>query len=451
MNPHIFREYDIRGIVGEDLTEEVVEKLGRGIGAYFAKHNANKISVGRDGRISSPDMRDYLVRGLTSAGMDVTDLGLIPTPVSYYSSHVIPVDGTIMITGSHNPSNYNGFKITLHNKAIFGEEIQAILQLIIDEQFVSGKGKVKEYHILPEYIDDIVGRINLSRPVSLAVDCGNGVGNLTAGPVLEKLGCHARMMFEEIDGNFPNHHPDPTVEKNLTALKKAVVDKNLECGIAYDGDADRIGVVDENGKVLWGDQILAILARDLLNDIPNATIIGEVKCSQLLFDDIRNHGGTAIMWKVGHSLLKKKMQETGAQLAGEMSGHIFFQHRFYGFDDATYVTGRFLEIVAKSDKPVSRLLEDWPTQYNTPEIRSDCPDELKFKVVEQVRDHFRELYEVIDVDGMRVIMPGGWGLLRSSNTQPVVVMRFEADSPERLKEIQDEVEIVLAKVLKANS
>ncbi len=451
MNPHIFREYDIRGIVGDDLNEEVVVQLGKGIGTYLLQNGAKRVSVGRDGRLSSPDMRDYLFEGLTSVGMDGVDLGVIPTPVSYYSSHVIDVVATVMITGSHNPPDYNGFKITLKNRAIFGQDIQEILKIIQSEEFNAGSGLVEEYDILPEYIDDLAGRLSLARPVSLAVDCGNGVGTLTAGPVLEKLGCRPKMMFDEVDGTFPNHHPDPTVEKNLEDLKKVVREKHLECGIAYDGDGDRIGVVDENGNVLWGDQILAILARDLLKDVPDATIIGEVKCSQLLFDDIKKHGGNPIMWKVGHSLLKKKMQETGAQLAGEMSGHIFFHHRYYGFDDATYVTGRFLEIVAKSDKPVSRLLEDWQTQYNTPEIRSDCPDEIKFEVVEKVRDQFRDKYEVIDVDGMRVIMDGGWGLLRSSNTQPVVVMRFEADSPERLKEIQDEVQIVLNQVIKSIS
>ncbi|MDP8229175.1 MAG: phosphomannomutase/phosphoglucomutase [Candidatus Electryoneaceae bacterium] len=452
MNPLIFREYDIRGVVVKDLTPDVVKLLGRGIGSYLAKYGASSVSVGRDGRLSSPAISDLLIENLAGVGLEVIDLGIVPTPVSYYSSHRLPIDATIMITGSHNPPDYNGIKITLNKEAIFGQSIQEIREIIEQDDFITSAetGAIRMYDILPEYIDDLAQRLNLSRPVSLALDCGNGVGGLTAGPLLKRLGCDPEMLFDDVDGNFPNHHPDPTVESNLDDLKRVVREKGLELGLAYDGDGDRIGVVDENGNVLWGDQILAILARDLLKNVPGATIIGEVKCSQLLFDDIDSHGGKSLMWKVGHSLLKQKMHETGAELAGEMSGHIFFHHRYYGFDDATYVTGRLLEIIADSDKPLSRLLEDWPEQYNTPEIRRDCPDEIKFKVVEQVRDRFRGQYKVIDVDGMRVIMPGGWGLVRSSNTQPVIVLRFEADSPERLIEIQTEVETVLKEVLEAN-
>jgi phosphomannomutase/phosphoglucomutase len=376
----------------------------------------------------------------------VVDHGMIPTPLSYYSTHRMAIDGAVMITGSHNPPEYNGFKISLGTEAIYGTEIQNVREIIEKGVFESGKGQKESYDIKPEYIDDLAARLKLTRPVKIAVDCGNGVSGLVAGKLLSRLGCQVTMLYSEVDGKFPHHHPDPTVEKNLTDLKKAVIENKLELGIAYDGDGDRIGIVDEKGQVLWGDQILAILARDVLRVVPGSTIIGEVKCSQLLFDDIKHHGGVGVMWKVGHSLIKSEMHESGAQLAGEMSGHIFFSHRYYGFDDAVYVSGRFLEITAAADRPVSRFLEDWPKLYNTPEIRVDCPDEIKFQVVDRVRDYFRCKYDLVDVDGMRVMMPGGWGLLRASNTQPVLVLRFEADSPERLTGIRTEVEEKLQQI-----
>ena len=447
MNSHIFREYDIRGVVGQDLTPDVVYHLGRGIGTYLSRHSVKLVSLGRDGRLSSPEIHDQLIEGLTGSGLDIIDLGIIPTPLSYYSTHRLDVGGAVMITGSHNPPDYNGFKISLGKEAIYGKEIQRVREIIEKTDYEEGTGSVKEYNIIPEYIDDIAGRLRLSRSVKLAVDAGNGVGGLTAEPLLKKIGCQVKMLNGEVDGRFPSHHPDPTVVDNLADLQKVVIEEELEIGIAYDGDADRIGVIDEKGSVLWGDQILAILARDVLKDVPGATVIAEVKCSQLLFDDIRHHGGKALMWKVGHSLIKSKMQEIGAELAGEMSGHIFYNNRFYGFDDAVYVTGRLLEVVAKSEKPVSRYLEDCPKLFNTPEIRTNCPDEIKFDVVDRVRDHFRSKYEVVDVDGMRVIMPGGWGLLRASNTQPVIVLRFEAESQQRLEEIRGEVEEALHDVL----
>jgi len=443
VNVHIFREYDIRGVVDEDLTPDVVRQLGLGIGSYLARRGARRLSLGRDGRLSSPDIHTWLIGGLLDTGATIVDLGIVPTSLSYYSTHRLPVDGAVMITGSHNPPDYNGFKVTLGTDAIYGAEIQRIRDIIVRGDFERGRGSIEEYDIKPEYIDDLAARLNPSRPVKVAVDAGNGVAGLVAGPLLERLGCPARILYAEVDGNFPHHHPDPTVEDNLADLKKAVVEGGFEAGIAYDGDGDRIGVVDEKGGVLWGDQLLAILAREVLRDKPGATIIGEVKCSRLLFEDIRHHGGKAVMWKVGHSLIKSKMHDSGAELAGEMSGHIFFSHRFYGFDDAVYVTGRLLEVIAGADRPLSRFLEDWPKLYNTPEIRIECPDDVKFEVVSKVRDHFRARYEVIDVDGMRVNMPGGWALLRASNTQPVVVLRFEAESPEMLERIQNEVQDAL--------
>jgi len=443
MNNQIFREYDIRGVVANDLPPEVVTALGRAFGTYLLRHGASKIALGYDGRVSSPAIREQLLEGLLATGMDIVDLGTVPTPLSYYATHRLPVGGSVMITGSHNPSDQNGFKICHGIEAIYGTEIQKLRELIEKQDYETGAGSIEHFDIKPDYIKDLSHRLKLKRPVRFAVDCGNGVGGLTAHSVFKGLGCDPEMLFEDVDGRFPNHHPDPTVEKNLAHLKKAVLDNGYELGIALDGDADRIGIVDEKGGVLWGDQILAILARDLLKDVPGCTIIGEVKCSQLLFDDIEKHGGNGIMWKVGHALIKDKMVETHAELAGEMSGHIFFHHRYYGFDDAVYVAGRFLEIVAKSDIPVSRFLEDWPKLYSTPEIRVECPDEIKFEVVSEVRDHFRAKYRIVDVDGMRLIAPGGWGLLRASNTQPMVVMRFEADSQTRLDEIKAEVEEAL--------
>jgi len=440
INPHIFREYDIRGVFGVDLTPDVVRDLGRGIGTYLIRGGARRISLGRDGRLSSPDIRDYLTDGLLSTGLAVVDLGMIPTPLSYYSTHRLEAGGAIMITGSHNPPEYNGFKISLGREAIYGIEILKVRDIIASREFERGSGTVERYDLIPEYLDDLAARLKVARPVRVAVDCGSGVGGLTAPELLKRLGVEAHVIYSEVDGRFPHHHPDPTVETNLADLRKVVLEGRYELGIAYDGDADRIGVIDETGRPLWGDQILAVLARDLLLERPGATVIGEVKCSQLFFDDVARHGGNPLMWKVGHSLIKSKMHDTGAELAGEMSGHIFFKHRYYGFDDAVYVSGRLLEIVARSNRPVSRLLDDWPQTYNTPEIRVDCPDDLKFAVVEQVRDSFRDRYKIVDVDGMRLITEGGWGLLRASNTQPVLVLRFEADSPDKLTAIRAEVE-----------
>ncbi len=445
LNTHIFREYDIRGIVGKDLTPNVVKLLGLGIGTFFSNRGAKKITLGRDGRLSSPDIRKNLSKGLGRAGISIVDIGIVPSPLSYYSTHTMEVDGSVMITGSHNPADYNGFKVTLGTDSVYGDQIQEIRKIIESGNFSAGTVNNSKTDVIPDYLKDLGERLDITRKIRVGIDPGNGVGGLTAIPLLESLGCEVHAINTEVDGNFPAHHPDPTVVSNLEMLKELVRAEKLELGIAFDGDADRIGIVDENGDVLMGDQILAVLARNVLKDKPGATIIGEVKCSKLLFNDILKHGGDPVMWKVGHSLIKSKMHQTGAMLAGEVSGHIFFKHRFYGFDDASYVAARFLEIVDKSSEPVSRFLSDWPRTWNTPEIRRECPDEIKFAVVSAVCDYFKRKYEVIDVDGMRVNMPGGWGLLRASNTQPVVVMRFEADSENRLNEIRREIETVLNK------
>lgn len=440
LNPHIFREYDIRGVVGKDLNPQEVYLLGKGMGSFFAGHGVRRISLGRDGRLSSPQLRDWLLDGLLSTGMRVIDLGVIPTPLSYYSTHKLDIGGAIMITGSHNPPEFNGFKLSLGRETIYGKAIQSIYEIIQRQAFERDSGSVEPYDIIPEYLSDLTERLSLTRRVKVVIDCGNGVASLTAPELLRRLGCDFKVLFGEVDGRFPHHHPDPTVEKNLASLQQETVAGGYELGIAYDGDGDRIGVVDEKGGVLWGDQILAILARDLLLNHPGAIIISEVKGSQRLFDDIRKNGGRPLMWKVGHSLIKSKMSETGALLAGEMSGHIFYRDRFYGFDDAVYVTGRLLEVVAKSPLPVSRFLEDWPTMVATPEIRVECPDEIKFELVERVKERLRAQYTTVEVDGVRVEFPGGWGLLRASNTQPVLVMRFEAETFHALDKIKREVE-----------
>jgi len=448
MNPNIFREYDIRGVSGIDLTPDVDRLIGKGIGAYMVNHGVTRIAVGRDGRISSPEIWGAMVEGLRSVGVNVVDLGIIPTPLTYYAAYVLDVGGTVMITGSHNPPDHNGFKITMRTGSVFGQEIQVIKDIIFSASFPGGSGTLESYDIVPQYLDDMAGRLSLSRPVTFGVDCGNGVGGITAGPLLERLGCRVKMLYDEIDGHFPNHHPDPTLPESMVDLQKLVVDKRLEVGFAFDGDADRIGMVDENGKIIWGDQILAIMARSVLKEVPGSIIMGEVKCSQLLYDDIKKHGGIPLMYKVGHSLAKQKMLEVGALLGGEQSGHIYVKHRFFGYDDAIYNCGRLLEIVAAADIPVSRFLEDWPPMYNTPEIRVDCSDDSKFEIVEKVKQRFEQKYPVNAIDGMRVTMPGGWGLVRPSNTQPVLTLRFEADSEQRMKEIQDEVERELTAVMR---
>jgi phosphomannomutase/phosphoglucomutase len=356
----------------------------------------------------------------------------------------LKADGAVMITGSHNPAEYNGFKVVVGSTTIYGSEIQEIWRTIREEDFASGSGSEKVADTITPYVDEISGMIKLDRPVKVVVDAGNG----TAGPAMQKLlvrlNVDAEPLFFEMDGNIPNHHPDPTVEKNLDQLKSAVAENKAELGIAFDGDADRIGAVDENGNVIWGDMLLLIYAREILTRKPGATFIGEVKCSQVLYDELKKLGGNPIMYKTGHSLIKAKMKEVHAELAGEMSGHIFFQDRYFGFDDALYAACRLLEIVAASGKPLSAQMAGLPVTVSTPEIRVDCPDEIKFEVVQRVADHFKGIREVVDVDGVRVLFPDGWGLLRASNTQPVLVMRFEAANAELLSEYQREVENALA-------
>jgi phosphomannomutase/phosphoglucomutase len=436
----IFREYDIRGIADEELLDPWIVELGRALGTFLQRHAGKNINLGRDCRLSSPRLRDALMAGMKASGCDVTDIGIVPTPLLYYSVFHLQAAGGVMITGSHNPREYNGFKVMCGGSTIHGEEIQQVRQIIEREDYASGPGTEKAFDIVTPYVDEITSLFHFERKVKLVADGGNGVGGPVFHRMIEKLNVEAREQFVEMDGNFPNHDPDPTQPKNLEQLIAAVREQPVDLGIAFDGDSDRIGAVDEQGNVVFGDMLLLIYGREILARKPGATIIGEVKCSQVLYEELRKAGGNPIMWKTGHSLIKAKMKETHAELAGEMSGHMFFADGYYGFDDALYAACRLLDIVSKSGKPLSAQLADIPSLVSTPELRFDCPDETKFAVVGRVKEHFQALYEVLDVDGARINFAKGWGLVRASNTQPVLVMRFEAESLELLAEYRAEVE-----------
>lgn len=435
INPQIFREYDIRGVVGQDLTPETVKQIGQAIGTYMKRLGGKSLVLGRDVRSSSVEFRDILSKALNSTGCDVVDIGMVPTPVSYFALHHLKADGGVMITGSHNPPEFNGFKISLGQHSLYGEKIQELKGLIEAGDFETGSGKIEQTDVLEPYMENILSIINIPRKVKVVVDGGNGCFGIVGPQLLKRLGLEPIEIFCEPDGTFPNHHPDPTVEKNLKGLIERVRTENAELGIGFDGDADRIGVVDEKGNILWGDQLLTIFARDILSRNPGATIVGEVKCSQNLYQDIKNHGGIPVMAPAGHSLIKKKMKETGALLAGEMSGHVCFADNYLGFDDAVFAAGRVLQIVAQSSMKVSEMLADLPRTAYTPEIRIDCPDDKKFEIVRELTEIFRGQYEVIDIDGVRVNFGDGWALIRASNTQPVLVLRFEAETQDRLEEL----------------
>ena len=435
INPQIFREYDIRGIVGTDLTPASVTSIGKAIGTYIRRGNGKKMILGRDVRSSSVEFCNILSKALNSTGCNVIDIGMVPTPVLYFALHHFNADGGVMITGSHNPPEFNGFKISQGFHSLYGEKVQELKGLIEVNDFEVGTGTTKQQPVLAEYMEKICSILEIPRKIKVVVDGGNGCFGIVGPDLLKKLGQTPIELFSEPDGTFPNHHPDPTVSEHLTDLIEKVRLENAELGIGFDGDADRIGVVDEKGNILWGDQLLTIFARDILSRNPGATIVGEVKCSQNLYKDIKKHGGVPVMAAAGHSLIKNKMRETGALLAGEMSGHICFSDNYYGFDDAIFAACRVLQIVAQSNKKVSEMLADLPATAYTPEIRIDCPDDQKFKIVRELTEIFREKYEVIDIDGVRVNFDDGWALIRASNTQPVLVLRLEAVTKERLKEL----------------
>lgn len=446
MKKEIFREYDIRGIVGQDFDLAEAEIIGRGYGTYLKQKGGTKAVVARDCRLTSDSIRDELIKGMVKSGLEVVDVGVCPAPVFYFALRHLNMDGGLMITASHNPPEYNGFKVCVGPDTIFGDDIQDFRRMIEKEQFESGDGTTEEYDMVTPYSDYLTQNIKLARTVRLAIDSGNGTGGVVAGPILQRLDSPAVELFTEMDGSFPNHQPDPTVPENMVTLAETVVEQGLELGIGFDGDADRIGVVDEKGQLIYGDMLMIIFAREILKTEKNGTFIAEVKCSKNLYDDIEAKGGRPIMWRTGHSLIKKKMKEEKALMAGEMSGHMFFAHRYFGFDDAIYAACRLLEIVSRTDMPVSEYLADLPKMYNTPEIRVECPDDKKFELVEKVKNELEQDHDIIDVDGVRVCFPDGWGLLRASNTGPLLVLRFEAESESRLTDIRNLVEGTLEKL-----
>lgn len=446
LNPEIFRQYDIRGIAGKDMNEADVLLLGQGIGTFLQQQGNNFIAVGRDCRATSDVYSEQLISGLISTGCRVVDIGVCPTPVSYFSIRHLATQGSVMVTASHNPPEYNGFKICSGTDSVYGEQIQQIRNIIDNQAFANGQGQVETCEILPEYIEYILDRIELARPLRVGIDAGNGTAGLTTVPVIANLDCEVHELYTEMDGTFPNHEADPTVAANMADLIRLVKEKQLDVGLGFDGDGDRLGVVDSDGSLIYGDQLMILFSREILSRKPGATFISEVKCSQTMYDDIRKNGGNAIMWKTGHSMIKEKMKQVHAELAGEMSGHIFFSDRYLGYDDATYAACRLLEILAVNNQTIGQLLADVPKTYNTPEIRVDCADNIKFEVVDRVTEYFRNQQEVIDIDGARVLFNDGWGLVRASNTQPALVLRFEALSEDRLTQIRKTVESALEKI-----
>jgi len=445
MNPLIFREYDVRGVADRDLTDELAIDLGRSFGTFLARRGHKRIVVGRDCRLSSPRLHASLTAGLLETGLELVDIGVVPTPMLYFSVFHLDADGGVQITGSHNPPQDNGFKLMSGKQTLAGDEVRELRVLIERRDFaLRGGGTHTTWDPLEAYAGYMRGNIRLARSnLRFAVDAGNGAGGPTALAAMQAVGLSPIAMYCEMDGAFPNHHPDPSLPENMEALVARVKREKLELGIAYDGDADRIGVVDDRGNIVFGDRLMILLSRHILKRHPGAAILGEVKCSQTLYDDIAKQGGRPIVWKTGHSLIKKKMKEEHALLAGEMSGHVFFADRYFGYDDAVYASLRLLEILSESERPLSELLSDIPETHSTPELRVDCADDVKFEIVRRVLAHYRPTHEVLDVDGARIKFPGGWGLVRASNTQPALVLRFEADTPQRLTAIRDEVEAVV--------
>lgn len=440
INPQIFREYDIRGVVDKDLTPDIVRTIGQGFGTYMFQLGHKELVVGRDGRMSSKAFEETLIEGLISTGCQVVNIGLCPTPVYYFSIFQLDKEGGMMVTGSHNPPEFNGFKVSVGKSTIFGEEIQKLRRLIEKGEFIVRQGNGSTKEIIQSYHDYIKKNIHLEKRMRVVIDAGNGTAGIVAGTLLREIGCEVEELYCEVDGRFPNHFPDPTIPANLKDLIGRVKKSQADVGIGYDGDADRIGVVDEQGNIIWGDQLMILFSREILKNKKGATFVAEVKCSQNLFNDIEKHGGKAIMWRTGHSLIKEKIKEEKAALGGEMSGHIFFADRYLGYDDAIYASCRLIELLSKTDKKLSQLLSDVPKTFITPEIRVDCPDDIKFKVVQKVKEILRKNYPVIDVDGVRAKFEDGWGLVRASNTQPALVLRFEALSEKSLGEIKGLIE-----------
>jgi phosphomannomutase/phosphoglucomutase len=442
---HVFREYDIRGVTRTELTPDFAEALGRGFASYLLTKSpgAQSVVLGRDHRTSSPDLARGFSRGVRAMGVDVVSIGVVPTPLTYFAANTLPVDGLCMITGSHNPPEYNGFKVGVGKTTLAGSEIQELKARVLDPkaQKAAHPGVEREFDVVTPYLHFVTQSLGkAARRLKVVVDPGNGTAAIVAPRLLRALGHEVIELFCELDGTFPNHHPDPTVPEHLRDLQETVRAEKADLGVAFDGDADRLGAIDENGAILWGDQLMILFSRDLLAQHPGAAIVSEVKCSQTMYDDIEAHGGRAIMWKAGHSLIKAKMKEEHALLAGEMSGHLFFRHRYYGFDDGIYSAARLLELVARDGRPLSRMLDGIPKTFSSPEIRKDFAEEKKFEAVERAKQKLRKVGRTIEVDGVRVVVPGGWGLIRASNTQPILVLRWEATSEEKMAELQRLIE-----------
>jgi phosphomannomutase / phosphoglucomutase len=450
MSSHIFREYDIRGVAERDLTSDIAERIGRGVAELIGRNvgRAPRLAVGRDCRLSGPRIHAALVQGLQRGGAQLLDVGVGPSPALYFGVHHLETDGGVMITGSHNPAPDNGFKIMIGHGSFFGAAIQELRGLVQGPALPDKPGgSLSQAPIDDAYIEKLTSGIKLGRKPKVVLDAGNGAGGPLGLRAFAALGLSPTAMFCDMDGSFPNHHPDPTVPENLTALIERVRAEKADIGLAFDGDGDRLGVVDENGEIIWGDRLLALFAGPIIAAKPGATIIGDVKCSQTLFDHVAKLGGRPIMWKTGHSLIKTKMKEEKASVAGEMSGHFFFADRYYGYDDAIYAALRMVELLTAQDQPLSQLLSALPTRHFTPELRKDCPDDKKFAVIEGLRRALKDRGSLNELDGVRVTYTdGAWALVRASNTGPVLVLRFEAPTAARLSEIRSDVERVVDEV-----
>ena len=436
VNPYIFREYDIRGKVAEDFPPEVVVSLGKAFGTLVKRSGGREIAISGDIRLTTPDLINFFKEGVLSTGVDVINIGIVPTPVNYFSLFELDVAASVQITGSHNPPEFNGFKLSLHKKPVYGDQIQLIKNFILNLDYDNGEGSETRYKLLPKYAEMIQSKISINKKMKVVMDCGNAAASINAPGIFKALGVEVKELFCDADGSFPNHHPDPSVEENLQDLIEEVKKESYDLGIAFDGDGDRVGVVDEKGDIIWSDQLLSIFLPEIIKN--GEDILFDVKCSQSLEDMILKYGGNPVMWKTGHSLIKKKMLEINCKLGGEMSGHIFFADDYYGYDDATYVAARLVQLLSRSDKKLSELSSIIPTYYSTPELRMEAENDIeKFRITKEAVNYFTKNYDCVTIDGVRVKFKDGWGLIRASNTQPVIVCRFEASTPERKIEIQN--------------
>lgn len=443
INPHIFRQYDIRGIVGEEINEDFAKLLGKAFGTYSKERGEDQVIVGCDNRLSSPALKKSLISGLLSTGCDILDIGTVTTPIFYYSRILYNINPGIIVTASHNPAQFNGFKIGFGPGTIYGKQIQELKEMMIRGDFELGQGNIYDADPSDSYIDMICSKISLPKKLRVGIDCGNGTASLFAEELFSRLGLEVYPIYCNSDPTFPNHFPDPVQPENLEDLKQLVLENNLDLGVGFDGDGDRIGVVDDKGNIIFGDMLMILFWREILPKFPDTPVIIEVKCSQALVDEVKKLGGKPEFYKTGHSLIKAKMRETGAVFTGEMSGHMFFADEYYGYDDAFYAAARLFRILANTEKKMSELLADVSHYYSTPEIRVPCPDEEKNEKVMRVKNYFKEKYPIIDIDGARVIFPYGWGLVRCSNTSPKLIIRCESKTRDGLENIKQEIKKAL--------